>query len=376
MTANFKTCDHIAAIYAHAARTVRNGSTLKSTREYMLYQLVTRVEAGEVEGADVGHCSGAYSLQGVLRSKADFLAHCDREAAYWSDLASAHIQAQREAKKAREATPRTFLEGASVTAVRAPGRKNWYFVTGVRREAPLAPVTPIAPGHPGTRFTAIVNAANGEGIAEDYAIACVLTRNASYATVAQGEWDEMYYPGSWEDRGAELIDILPGWQQVSKPQAPEELIDLARDVLEGVKINVDLTDCLTIDPTMEDAEAGILTAALAVKAWANGEIPRDLADTVEGAIQSRVMNAQDYDQTPENADEDPLSALADACLSYREKWEENAEIMERQTHNALNYLANAENCLMQCAHSFYPHARKAIDLINDTVGVLSDFQVK
>jgi hypothetical protein len=189
-------------------------------------------------------------------------------------------------------------------------------------------------------------------------------------------WCDAFGFKSWEDRGAELADVLPGEQQVIKPETAEELIDLARDVLEGVKINVDLADCLTIDPTMEDAEAGIQTAALAVKAWANGEITRDLADTVGGAIQSWVMNAQDHDQTPENADEDALSALVDACQAYREKWEENAEIMERQTHNALNYLANAENCLMQCEHSFYPHARKAIDLINEAVGVLSDFQVK
>ena len=68
----------------------------------MFYQLITRVES---EGLDVGadDCTGAYSLQAVLRSKADFLAHCDREAAYWNDLAREIIQAQREAKAKRDA---------------------------------------------------------------------------------------------------------------------------------------------------------------------------------------------------------------------------------------------------------------------------------
>ena len=102
MAINFKTSSHIAAILTHAARTVRNGSTLKSAREYMFYQLVTRVEAGQVEGADVGHCTGAYALQAALRNKADFLAHCDREAAYWDDVAKEAIAAQRAAKVARE----------------------------------------------------------------------------------------------------------------------------------------------------------------------------------------------------------------------------------------------------------------------------------
>lgn len=103
MAINFKTSSHIASILAHAARTVRNGSTLKSARGYMHYQLITRVEAGQVEGVDVGHCTGAYALQAVLRSKADFLAHCDREAAYWDDVAKEAITAQRAAKAAREA---------------------------------------------------------------------------------------------------------------------------------------------------------------------------------------------------------------------------------------------------------------------------------
>lgn len=103
MAINFKTSSHIASILTHAARTVRNGSTLKSAREYMHYQLITRVEAGQVEGADVGHCAGAYASQAVLRSKADFLAHCDREAAYWDDVAKAAIAAQRAAKAARDA---------------------------------------------------------------------------------------------------------------------------------------------------------------------------------------------------------------------------------------------------------------------------------
>lgn len=105
MAINFKTSSHIASILTHAARTVRNGSTLKSAREYMHYQLITRVEAGQVEGVDVGHCAGAYALQAVLRSKADFLAHCDREAAYWNDLSTLAIAAQRAAKAARESAP-------------------------------------------------------------------------------------------------------------------------------------------------------------------------------------------------------------------------------------------------------------------------------
>lgn len=98
----FKTASHLASIFTHAARVVRKGSTLKSAREYMFYQLITRVES---EGLDVGanDCTGAYSLQGVLRSKADFLAHCDREAIYWNDLAKEIIQAQRDAKAKRDA---------------------------------------------------------------------------------------------------------------------------------------------------------------------------------------------------------------------------------------------------------------------------------
>ncbi len=164
MTTNFKTCDHIAAIYAHAARTVRNGSTLKSTREYMFHQLITRVEAGEVEGADVGHCSGAYSLQGVLRSKADFLAHCDREAAYWSNLASAHIQAQREAKKAKEATPRPFdlchLAAAAVIAHR-PG-KSWVWQSHADSQSDASEDL-LGWLHNGERKTARIECTHGQG---------------------------------------------------------------------------------------------------------------------------------------------------------------------------------------------------------------------
>ena len=95
MAINFKTSSHIASILTLAANTVRKGYTLKAAREYMRHQLITRVEAGLVEGADVGHCTGAYALQAVLRSKADFLAHCDREAAYWNDLAKAARDAGR-----------------------------------------------------------------------------------------------------------------------------------------------------------------------------------------------------------------------------------------------------------------------------------------
>lgn len=64
------------------------------------------------------------------------------------------------------------------------------------------------------KFTAIVNAADADGIAQDYAIHFEATSAAAMPAAVESEWENLFGDGSWEARGAEVTGYMVGWVQI------------------------------------------------------------------------------------------------------------------------------------------------------------------
>lgn len=64
------------------------------------------------------------------------------------------------------------------------------------------------------KFTAIVNAADRDGVAQDYVIYFEAANAEEMADAVQSEWENLYGDGSWSDRGAEVTGYMVGWVRI------------------------------------------------------------------------------------------------------------------------------------------------------------------
>lgn len=123
-TSNITTARHISAILRNAIRQVQQGSTLKACREYMVYQLVTRIAAGHVEGIDLAGegearlvCDAVCKMTRKDRFIGAAAFRADEYEAYQAEHRAAWL-ARKAAEKAAQATP--AAEPAAPLVVRFP----------------------------------------------------------------------------------------------------------------------------------------------------------------------------------------------------------------------------------------------------------------
>lgn len=85
------------------------------------------------------------------------------------------------------------------------------------------------------KFTAIVNAADSEGMAQDYAVHFEASSAEAMPAAVHSEWENLFGDGSWEDRGAEITAFMTGWVQVYSVamSQDEDGIDAARQAFEA-----------------------------------------------------------------------------------------------------------------------------------------------
>lgn len=101
---DIQTAEHIAAILDNAQRHVVRGSTLTSEREYMHYQLVQRIENGELPQVDPVRCQHAHDDFCTIRTKAAFVEACkDRAAELYATANSQRAEKRAAMKAAKDA---------------------------------------------------------------------------------------------------------------------------------------------------------------------------------------------------------------------------------------------------------------------------------
>ena len=415
MTINFKTSSHIASILTHAARTVRRGSTLKAAREYMHYQLVTRVEAGQVEGADVGHCTGAFSLQAVLRSKADFLAHCDREAAYWDGVAKQAIAAQRAAKAARETAPaedvdpltrydleqaatysdtpaedaakqealRTFdashLAGTAarlaISCLDHVGREGSFLY--IERNGERVAVSPIFASVLGVFDWCAAHGWTGDDRADVFTKDETTPRRqpvkvenvrASTLAIGLGCLESHVYPAGQAPQDAKY-SIKVTHDALSRPQygshqeiVQERIQQIAPQVKPYEMRRVTITGPDRVNLYLDGDKVGTITATPST-VW-NGR-PKDDPAVV-------TLDGKRWEFDTETAAIEWARAQLKALTVSAD--EENAEIMESEGRKALAGIAAAVDALMCVDHDRYPAARQAINQLEDAARRLTGEQ--
>lgn len=64
------------------------------------------------------------------------------------------------------------------------------------------------------KFTAIVNAADHDGMAQDYAVHFEASSAEAMPAAVKAEWNNLYGDDSWSDRVAEITSYINGWVQI------------------------------------------------------------------------------------------------------------------------------------------------------------------
>ncbi|NCB61349.1 MAG: hypothetical protein EOM46_28740 [Gammaproteobacteria bacterium] len=73
------------------------------------------------------------------------------------------------------------------------------------------------------KFTAIINAADRDGMAQDYAVHFESSSAEAMPAAVKAEWNNLYGDDSWNDRGAEVTGYINGWVQIySVPMSQDD----------------------------------------------------------------------------------------------------------------------------------------------------------
>jgi len=101
---NVATADHISSVCGHAIRDVQNNRTLKATRDYLEFQLLTRIKSADSSLKDIHawHCRRTLIILHKCRTRAGFIAAAQKHMDTFAAFSHEQREAQRAALKAEK----------------------------------------------------------------------------------------------------------------------------------------------------------------------------------------------------------------------------------------------------------------------------------